>query len=117
MKKIAIAALGLMLAAGFATVASAAQKSVTGTLEDSFCYVTMGAHGPGHKKCATGCAKKGIPVALVEKGTDKIYILLPKKDDTSLGSDVIGKMEGEVTVSGDAYEKGGVRYLTVQSVK
>lgn len=117
MKKFLSAALGLAIAAGFATAASAAQKTVTGTLEDSFCYVTMGAHGASHKKCAVGCAKKGIPVALVEKGTDKIYILLPPKDDTALGSAVVGKMEDQVTVTGDAYEKGGVQYLTVQSVK
>ena len=117
MNKFVSAALGLAMAASFATAASAAQKSVTGTLEDSFCYVSMGAHGPSHKKCAMGCAKKGIPVALVEKGTDKIYILLPPKNDTALGSNVVGRMEDEVTVTGDAYEKGGVQYLTVQSVK
>ncbi len=117
MNKFVSAALGLAMAASCATAASAAQKSVTGTLEDSFCYVSMGAHGPSHKKCAMGCAKKGIPVALVEKGTDKIYILLPPKNDTALGSNVVGRMEDEVTVTGDAYEKGGVQYLTVQSVK
>lgn len=117
MKKFLSAALGLAMAASFATAASAAQKTVTGTLEDSFCYVTMGAHGPSHKKCAIGCAKKGIPVALVEKGTEKIYILLPPKNDTELGSNVISKMEDQVTVTGDAYDKGGVEYLTVQSVK
>jgi len=63
------------------------------------------------------CAKKGIPVALVETGTDKMYILLPPKNDTSLPNDVISKMESEVTVTGDAYDKGGISYLTVKSVK
>jgi hypothetical protein len=99
------------------TSAMAAQMSVTGTLEDSFCYVTMGAHGPSHKACATACAKKGIPVALVEKGTDKMYILLPPKNDASLPADVVSRMEDEVTVTGDEYEKGGITYLTVVSVK
>src|SRR6516164_8118427 len=59
--------LGLTVSIGFAGASLAAEKTVTGTLADSFCYITMGAHGAGHKKCATECAKKGIPVALVEK--------------------------------------------------
>jgi len=117
MKKLAIASLGLLLSAGLVGTALAAEKAVTGTLEDSLCFVTMGAHGAGHKKCATACAKKGIPVALVEQGTDKMYVLLPPKNDSALPDDVIGKMESEVTVTGDAYDKGGVSYLTVKSVK
>jgi hypothetical protein len=117
MKKLAIAGLALMLSAGLAGLALAAEKAVTGTLEDSFCFVTMGAHGADHKKCATDCAKKGIPVALVETGTAKMYVLLPPKNDAALPADVIDKMESEVTVTGDAYDKGGVSYLTVKSVK
>jgi hypothetical protein len=117
MKRIAITTCALMLSAGLAGSVIAAEKSVTGTLEESFCYVTMGAHGADHKKCATACAKKGIPVALVEKGSDNMYILLPPKNDQSLPEDVIGKMEEEVTVTGDQFSKGGVNYLTVKSVK
>lgn len=109
--------LGLTVSVGFAGAALAAEKTVTGTLEDSFCFVTMGAHGPGHKKCATECAKKGIPVALVEKGTDNLWVLLPPKNNSPLPDDVLSRMEDEVTVTGNAYSKGGVNYLTVQTVK
>jgi hypothetical protein len=117
MKKFAIAGLGLMLTVGAVSTALAAEQAVTGTLEDSFCFVTMGAHGADHKKCAAGCAKKGIPVALVQKGTDKMYILLPPKNDSALPDDVVDKMESEVTVTGDEYDKGGVSYITVKSLK
>jgi hypothetical protein len=117
MNKIVIAGLGVILMGSIAGRAFAADQSVTGTLEDSFCYVTLGAHGPDHKKCAMGCAKKGIPVALVEKGTDKMYILLPAKNDTALPKDVIAHMEDEVTVTGTGYEKGGINYLVVKSVQ
>jgi hypothetical protein len=101
----------------FASIVSAAEKNVTGTLEDSFCYVTMGAHGPGHQKCAQTCARKGIPVSLVEKGSGNMYILLPPKNDEPLPDSVITRMEDEVTVTGDEIDKGGVRYLTVKAVK
>ena len=107
----------VILSALMCTSAIAAPMTVTGTLEDSFCFVTLGAHGPGHKQCATNCAKKGIPVALVEKGTGKMYILLPPKNEEPLPDDVISRMEDEVTVTGNEYEKGGITYLTADSVK
>jgi hypothetical protein len=116
MKRIGLA-LGFVASISFAGLSFAAEKSVTGTLEDSFCYVTMGAHGADHKKCATECATKGVPVSLVEKGTDNMYVLLPPKNAQTLSDDVTSKMEDEVTITGDAYSKGGVNYLTVKSVK
>jgi hypothetical protein len=107
----------LIVALALASIASAAEKSVTGTLEDSFCYVTMGAHGSSHQKCAQVCARKGIPVSLVEKGTGAMYILLPPKNAELIPDSVISRMEDEVTVTGNEYDKGGVHYLTVNAVK
>jgi hypothetical protein len=109
--------LGLAVVLAFSTIALAAQKSVTGTPEDSFCYITMGAHGSSHQKCAQECAKKGIPVSLVEKGTGTMYVLLPPKNDEPIPDSIMSRMEDQVTVTGDEYDKGGVRYLTVKSVK
>lgn len=117
MNKFSIATTGFVLAVGLTGLAAAAEKSVTGTLEDSFCYVAVGAHGASHKACATTCAKKGIPVALVEQGTDKMYILLPPKNSESLPGGVLRKMEDQVTITGDEYSKSGIEYLTVKSVK
>ena len=107
----------LIAALALTSIASAAEKSVTGTLEDSFCYVTMGAHGSSHQKCAQVCARKGIPVSLVEKGTGDMYILLPPKNAELIPDSVISRMEDEVTVTGNEYAKGGVHYLTVNAVK
>ncbi|HUY28838.1 MAG TPA: hypothetical protein VMV27_15620 [Candidatus Binataceae bacterium] len=121
MKRFLLAGLGMVLSFGLASAAIAADtgaaKSVTGTLEDSFCYSTMGAHGASHKKCAMGCAKAGIPVSLVEKGSKKVFVLLPPKNAQALPDDVVSKMEDTVTVSGKEYSKGGVNFLTVDSVK
>src|ERR1700691_1574064 len=88
----------IMEIAGLAMAADA-QKSVTGNLEDTFCYNVVGAHGAGHAQCALKCAQKGIPVGLVEKGTQKMYILLPPKNEQALPDDGRKKMEKEVTVS------------------
>ena len=112
--------LGAALALGASDAAFAADqpgKSVTGNLEDAYCYGSMGAKGAGHKQCAIKCAEKGIPVALVEKGTGNIFVLLPNKDESPLPPDVIKHMEDEVTVTGKEYSKGGVNFLVVDSVK
>jgi hypothetical protein len=109
-----VAAAGL---AGAAIAADGSEQSVTGNLRDSYCYGTMGAKGPGHKQCAIKCASAGIPVLLVEKGTDKSYILLPNKDASPLPQDVIQHMEDQVTVTGKEYSKNGTEYLVVESVK
>lgn len=117
MKKLAIASLALMLSAALAGIAFAADATVKGHLRDSFCYVTMGAHGPSHKQCAIACARKGIPVSLIQDGTNKAFILLPPKNKESLPESVISKMEDHVTVTGQEYNKDGIAYLVVKSVE
>jgi hypothetical protein len=112
--------VAITFAFGLASSAIAADgtgKSVTGTLEDGYCYSTMGAKGASHKSCAVKCAQKGIPVALVESGSEKIYVLLPNKDQSPLPDTVISRMEDQVTIDGKQYSKGGVNYLVVESVK
>jgi hypothetical protein len=119
-KRLTNLGLGLIVAIGLAGTALAAdssEKSVTGNLEDAYCYGTMGAKGAGHKQCAIKCAAKGIPVTLIEKGTEKSYILLPNKDETPLPDSVTSRMEDEVTVTGKEYSKNGTEYIVVESVK
>ena len=121
MRKLVAAGLGIALSLAGGGLSFAAEggipKSVTGNLRDSLCNTTMGAQGPSHKKCAISCAQAGIPVVMVEKGTNKSYILIPPKDDEPLPKDVIDKMEDEVTVTGNVYEKNGTNFLQVESVK
>jgi hypothetical protein len=120
MKRIGIVTLGFIVcfgAAGVTLAADTPQKSVTGTLVDTYCSTVMGAHGASHKQCAIGCAKKGIPVGLEEKGTGKIFVLLPPKNAQPLPDDVINRMEDEVTVTGHEYSKGEATFLTVDSIK
>jgi hypothetical protein len=113
-----------------------AKTTVTGTLRDSYCYIVSGAQGPSHKYCATQCAEKGIPVLLVENAAstsyklDKsgkgylmrprkshnIYVLLPPTDLESLPQEVIDKMEEEVTLSGEVFEKDGTSFLRVEAI-
>ncbi|MGA7871263.1 MAG: hypothetical protein WCA22_10220 [Candidatus Binatus sp.] len=125
MNRLATFGLGIVVTIGLAAVAAApaataaegGEKSVTGNLEDAYCYGTMGAKGPGHKQCAMKCASSGIPVILIEKGTDKSYVLLPPKDASPIPESVIKHMEDEVTVTGKEYSKNGTEFIVVESVK
>jgi hypothetical protein len=119
MKKSAIVGLGLLLAAGTWTAARAAEqeKSVTGEVVDTYCYASMGAKGASHRECGMTCAKKGIPVGLLEKGTNKLYVLLPSKDKGKIPDNVIEKMGETATITGHVYTTGGESFLTISSVK
>ncbi|MGD0670685.1 MAG: hypothetical protein ABSB13_01305 [Candidatus Binatus sp.] len=125
MNRLAKFGLGLVVAIGVAGAATAplvlaadgGEKSVTGNLEDAYCYGTMGAKGAGHKACAIKCASSGTPVVLIEKGTEKSYIVLPNKNAAPLPDSVIKHMEDEVTVTGKEYNKNGTEYIVVESVK
>jgi hypothetical protein len=122
MRKMVVVCLALVLACGFATVAGAQKApgekvTVTGEVIDTYCYSTEGARGMGHKACAMGCAKKGIPVGLLEKGTNKVYVLLPDKKDTPIPAGVIDKCGEEITVTGQKYLTGGNTFLTIESFK
>ncbi len=123
MGRLAITGFALSLALCMPATLRAAEEgggkevNVKGEVIDTFCYATMGAKGPSHKQCGIDCAHKGIPVGLLEPGTGKIHILLPTKDKTALSDEVINKMGETVTVTGHEHMKGGLAFLTAESVK
>jgi hypothetical protein len=117
--KIGLAGIGMAVTLGATSVALGAgeKAQVTGEVIDTFCYATMGAKGAAHKTCGIDCAKKGIPVGLLEKGTDKVYVLLPSKDKEPVPDAVVQKMGETVTITGEKHASGGETFLTVESVK
>ena len=62
-------------------------------------------------------AKAEIPVMLEQDKTNKYFVLIAPKDKQSLASSITDKMEQEVTVTGHEYSKGGMTFLTVDSIK
>jgi len=110
---------GLVIVVGGVGFGWADEKdvTVTGEVIDTFCYAEMGATGAGHRQCGLDCAKKGIPVGLLEQGTNKVYVLLPNKDKTPLPEAVINKMGQTATVTGHVLASGGTKFLTVESVQ
>ncbi len=104
-----------------ASAAPAAEKagpagSVTGEVIDSACYIKSGAKGEGHAKCAQSCAESGIPLAILEDGTNKV-VWVASKADMETPNDKLKPYAGKkVTVKGTWAERGGAKLLVVESV-
>jgi hypothetical protein len=93
------------------------QVTLRGEIADTYCLSARGIRGPSHTACAVRCARKGIPLALVEDGTRRIYILLPPKDESSMPESVIRAAGTVRTVSGKMLVSSGTRFLTVESIR
>ena len=96
---------------------AAASKAVTGEIIDTFCYAAAGAKGASHRQCAMDCAKAGIPLGLLEDGTNQVYVLLPPKDKEPVPKALIDKCAQKVTITGKVYAVGGSQFLAVESFK
>lgn len=91
--------------------------TVRGEIADTYCFGARGIRGPAHTACALRCAKKGIPLALIDEGNNRIYLLLPPKDESSMPSNVVAAAGTVRTVTGRIFMKGGTRFLTVDSIR
>jgi hypothetical protein len=110
----------LLLVLGGLSQVYAQAKTVTvkGGVIDAYCYALMGAKGESHRQCAIDCFKAGIPSGLLENGTNKVFVLLPNRDKTSLPqSAILEKMGRQATITGKVYTSGGSNFLTIETIK
>jgi len=99
-------------------VYAAETVTVKGEVIDTYCYALMGAKGESHRQCAIDCFKAGIPAGLLENATNKVFVLLPNKDKTSLPRKaILEKMGRQAAITGKIYTTGGSNFLTVESIK
>jgi hypothetical protein len=95
----------------------AGAKTIVGEVVDPACYLVNGAHGDGHKECATACAKAGQTLAILEKKTNKLYLSVtdhPGDDPNRLLMDYIAQT---VTIKGKLYTRGGVTGVMILAVE
>ncbi len=120
MKKMMLIGILVSLLSGVTILSSAMAAdtvTITGEVVDTYCYGLMGAKGESHRACGISCAKAGIPMGLLQDGTDKLYVLLPNKDNSPLPPEVMDKMGRKATITGKIYSTGGSQFLTVESIK
>jgi hypothetical protein len=105
---------GLLL---FALLSSTALHAATfsGEIVDTFCYAHSRIAGPTHTACALKCAKAGVPLALLDDKTHRIYVLLPDKDAGPLPAALVALAGRRVTVDGDVLTTNGTLFLKVKT--
>ena len=101
----------------FFFVSSARAATITGELIDSYCFAHARIAGEGHAACALKCIHAGIPASLLEKGTRRVYVLLPMKDAGPLPAPLIAQMGHAVAIEGDVLPANGTTFLVVRSFR
>lgn len=92
---------------------------VSGELVDMSCFMAHEGRGKKHTKCAEQCILGGAPLGLVTED-GKVYLLVedhstPKaKKPYAQAKELVAHT---VTITGHAYERGGVQAVVVESVK
>jgi len=104
--------------AGFLWVPSARADSVTGEVVDLACYMPHPetGHGPGHKKCAETCAKKGLPLGLLTDDK-QVYLLLEDHENSKPYGQLKEKAAEKITIEGNKVAQGGMQAIVVEALK
>ncbi len=117
--KHSIAAVSMLALAGLLSIAPAHAQgkkgSITGTVVDTYCLVTMDMGGGSHKQCAAKCAKSGSPLGIKEEKTGTVYLASGQKNMLYASSGLEKYLEEKVTVQGTVYEKDGLKMIVVDS--
>ncbi len=94
---------------------AASPTTITGEVVETFCWATLSVAGPPHAACGIECAKRGIPIAIVDAKTRTAFILLPGRDKASLPPKLVDAMGRRVTIRGEVFSRGGLQFLSVHS--
>jgi hypothetical protein len=92
-------------------------QAIIGEVVDPACYLINGAKGEPHKECALACAKSGQTLAILEKKTNKLYLLCtekPGQDPNALAIDYVART---VVVSGHVRSRGGALGIQAASIQ
>lgn len=112
----------LVAVAALTTIALApamqAQEAVTiqGEIVDLACYMSKGSKGAQHRSCAQMCAKKGVPIGMLNEAGE-VFLLVDDHDDPE-PYEAAKKLAGErAEVSGKKFAKGGMTTIVVGAAK
>ena len=116
--------IGLMLASvvGLAALGLAQHQhggkavTVTGEVVDLSCYLTHGAKGESHAKCATACINKGLPMGILTKD-GKLFVFLEDHANADAYQQLKKFAAKTVTVTGIIATRNGISGIAVQKVE
>jgi hypothetical protein len=88
---------------------------ISGEVVETYCWAKLRIGGTAHAACGKQCAARGIPVAVVDTKTRKLYVLLPGRDKISLPAELIAAMGTRVDIRGEIVTAAGANFVSVQS--
>ena len=88
---------------------------IKGHVIDIVCYTRHSAIGEKHLKCATTCAQTGIPMGILEDGTNEIYLVFPPGHQNP-NEQLMAFLEKDVLAKGTIHRKGGLKGITISSI-
>ncbi|MCI0330038.1 MAG: hypothetical protein L0196_03680 [candidate division Zixibacteria bacterium] len=124
MKKVLMAAATAALVASVAVLASdtkgkteAAPKTeakLVGEVICISCYADHESRGPEHAACAASCAKRGVPMGILEDKTGNVYLVV--KGHTGANADLQPFAGKKVALTGRWFERGGAKIFNLNTV-
>ncbi|MBI4364108.1 MAG: hypothetical protein HY568_01635 [Candidatus Latescibacteria bacterium] len=92
-------------------------RSIVGEVVDPACWIVNGARGDAHKECAIACAKAGQVLAILEKKSQKLYLVATDNPGDDPNKGLIDYVAQTVLVKGRVYTRGGATGIKVTSVE
>lgn len=111
-----IALLFLIALASPQATAQGKKTTITGTVVDTYCLVTMNMGGASHKKCAAQCVRNGSPLSIKEEKTGTVYLAAGQKNMVYASPLLEKYVEERVVARGTVYERDGVKMIVLDSV-
>lgn len=100
-----------------AKAATSGPKSIVGEVVDPACWIVNGAKGEAHKDCALACAKAGQVLAILEKKTNKLYLIATERPGEDPNKGVIDYCAQTVLAKGKVFTRGGFTAIQLASVE
>jgi len=124
MKKVLTATVAAFLFASVAVLASdtkgkteTAPKTaakLVGEVICISCYVDHESKGPEHAACAASCAKRGVPMGILEDKTGNVFLVV--KGHTGANADLQPFAGKKVALTGRWFERGGAKIFNLDTV-
>lgn len=92
-------------------------RTMVGEVVDPACWIINGVSGKGHAECAAACAKAGQTLAILEKGTNKLYLLAGEKPGEDPNKGVVEYVGQPVLVKGRVFARNGALGIQVSSIE
>ena len=92
------------------------EMAITGEVVDVACYLSRGAKGEGHIRCAQACAKAGGSLGILTADGKLFVSLLPDDHKNSPNAVLMDHIGMSVEAKGYVRAKGGTQGLMIKSV-